>query len=75
MERGFRALTEPVDDAIENKNVFDEVLKPFIYVRGEKLPNQELYVSSASTYGVEIKNGDRIWDLDNNILPEMIEEL
>lgn len=33
MERGLRVLIDPVDDAIENKNIIEEVLKPYEYVK------------------------------------------
>lgn len=73
MERGLRTLIDPVDDTIENKNVIEEILKPYVRVRREYLPNQELYASYAHAYGIEIKNGDMIWVLKNNATDVMAE--
>ena len=76
MWQGKRRLIKPVDDwsCVDfDDSTFNEVLKPFVYVRGDALPRQELYVSSAHAYGVEIKNGDMIWVLKNNATDVMTE--
>ena len=76
MWQGNRRLIEPVDDwtGVDfDDNILDEVLKPYVCVRREYFPNQELYVSSAHAYGVEIKNGDMIWVLKNNATDVMAE--
>ena len=58
MWQGNRRLIEPVDDwtGVDfDDNILDEVLKPYVRVRREYLPNQELYASSAHACGIEIK--------------------
>lgn len=57
MKRGFRALIDPVDDCfcIDNRNILEEMLTRYMYVK-EKTPiNREIYISSARDYDAVIK--------------------
>lgn len=57
MERGLRALTEPVDDCfcIENRNILERILTRYTDVK-EKTPlNRKIYISSARDYDAAIK--------------------
>lgn len=76
MWQGNRRLIEPVDDwsGVDfNDIIIDEALKPYVCVRREYLPNQELYASSAHAYGIGIKNGDMIWTPESNATDVMTE--
>ena len=44
MERGLRVLIDPVDDAIENKNIIEEVLKPYEYVKKKNIFQAKNYM-------------------------------
>ena len=44
MERGLRVLIDPVDDAIENKNIIEEVLKPYEYAKKKNIFQAKNYM-------------------------------
>lgn len=57
MERGLRALTEPVDDCfcIENRNILERMLTRYMDVKENTPLNRKIYISSARDYDAVIK--------------------